>query len=287
MKFCVIDIGSNSVRLMFSENGKTIYKKVKMTRLAENLGKERFLCAEAIKRTSNAVYEFYLNAKEEKPDKIYIFATAAVRNSKNGKDFCLEVKKLTGLEVDVVSGEIEAMLGIKGALRGKKAGIIDIGGASTEVAYVSDFNPYSKSFNVGAGTLTEKMKEKDVNIILDEIFSSLPNNLEKDFYGIGGTATSIVATLLELEVYNPNIVDGYKLKREEVASFKEKLKKMKVEEIALLKGLQKGRERVIFAGVCILNYLMEKLSLSYITVSERDNLEGYLEYLRSEDEKKI
>ncbi len=287
MKFCVIDIGSNSVRLMLSINGETVYKKVKMTRLAENFGKERFLCSEAIKRTVNAVYELYLNAVEEKPDNIYVFATAAVRNSKHGKDFCFEVKKLTGLEVDVVSGEVEAMLGIKGALRGKKAGIIDIGGASTEVAYVSHFNPYSKSFNIGAGTLTEKMKEKDVNILLVEIFSSLPSDLEKDFYAIGGTATSIVATLLELEVYNPKIVDGYKLKREEVLSFKEKLSKMKVEEIALLKGLQKGRERVIYAGVCILDYLMEKLSLTHITVSERDNLEGYLAYIRRENEKKI
>ena len=287
MKICVIDIGSNSVRLMLSENGKTIYKKVKMTRLAENLGKERFLCSEAVKRTSNAVYEFYLNAKEEKSNEIYIFATAAVRNSKNGKDFCFEVKKLTGLDVDVVSGEVEAMLGIKGALGGKKAGIIDIGGASTEVAYVSDFNPYSKSFNIGAGTLTEKMKGNNVEVILDDIFSSLPKDLEKDFYIIGGTATSIVATLLELEVYAPSIVHGYKLKREEVKYFKEKLSTMKVEEIALLKGLQKGRERVIYAGVCILNYLMEKLSLPYITVSESDNLEGYLEYIRSENEEKI
>ena len=287
MKFCVIDIGSNSVRLMLSNGKETVYKKVKMTRLAENLGKERFLCSEAIKRTSNAVYEFYLNAKEENPDEIYIFATAAVRNSINGKDFCSEVKKLTGLDVDVVSGEVEAMLGIKGALRGKKAGIIDIGGASTEVAYVSDFNPYSNSFNIGAGTLTDKMKEKDVDIILDEVFSSSLADLGKEFYCIGGTATSVVATLLELEVYNPKMVDGYKLKREEVAFFKDKLSKMKVEEIALLKGLQKGRERVIYAGVCILNYLMEKLSLPFITVSESDNLEGYLEYIRSENEKKI
>ena len=74
MKYCVIDIGSNSVRLMLNENGVTVYKKVKMTRLAENLGKERFLCSEAISRTLNAIKEFYFDAKNENPLKIYIFA---------------------------------------------------------------------------------------------------------------------------------------------------------------------------------------------------------------------
>ena len=281
MKFCVIDIGTNSVRLMLSNEGRTIYKKVKMTRLAENLGKERFLCPEAIERTANAVYEFYLMAKEENPENIYIFATAAVRNSLNGKDFCSKVYELTKIQVDVVSGEVEATLGVNGALRGKNGGIIDIGGASTEVAYVSDFCPYSKSFNVGAGTLTDKMKERCEKEILDEVFSTLPSSLDKDFYAIGGTATSVVATLLSLEPYNPSVVDGYKLKMEEVVSLKNKLSTMSVDEIAMLKGLQKGRERVFFAGVCILYYVMNRLSLEYVVVSESDNLEGYLEYVRS------
>ncbi len=279
MKICVIDIGSNSVRLMLSEDGRTIYKKVKMTRLAENLGKERFLCPKSVERTIFAIHEFYLQAKAENPDKIYAFATAAVREANNKEEFLCKVKEKVGLFVDVVSGEVEASLGVNGALKGGEGGIIDIGGASTEVAYVSPITPYSKSYKIGAGTLTERRKNGDVKEILADIFSDLPKNLGKDFYGIGGTATSVAAMLLQLKDYDPNLVDGYVIEREKLTALRDKLSRLSVEEIAMIDGLQKGRESVIFAGVSILSYLMDKLSLERITVSESDNLEGYLEYV--------
>ena len=77
MKYCVIDVGSNSVRLALIVNENTEYKKVKITRLAQNLGEGRFLCKEAIERTINAVYEFVQHAKKEEPKKIFIFALFA------------------------------------------------------------------------------------------------------------------------------------------------------------------------------------------------------------------
>ena len=284
MKYCVIDIGSNSVRLMLNENGVTVYKKVKMTRLAENLGKERFLCSEAINRTVNAVKEFYFEAKKENPLKIYIFATAAVRQAKNGSEFCQIIRRETGLCVDVVSGEIEAKLGVMGALKGENGGLIDIGGASTEVAIIEADKRFSKSYKIGAGTLTERLMSENLNKVLDEIFYDLPSDLNNKFTAIGGTATSVSAMMQELEIYNPKLVDGFFIKKENLLSLKEKLSSLSVNEIAKLKGLQKGRERVIYAGVCILFYLMDKLNLSGVFVSESDNLEGYLQYIRGENE---
>ncbi len=284
MKFCVIDVGSNSVRLMLSEGNKTIYKKVKITRLAENLGKERFLCSKAVDRTISVIKELYYEAVEEKPENIYIFATAAVRQAKNNLEFCDLVKKETGLTVDVVSGEIEAMLGVKGALRGNFGGLIDIGGASTEVALISANRRYFKSFPIGAGTLTDKMKDIDANVVLEEVFFDLPLDLGNAFYGIGGTVTSVSAIIQELSVYNADLVDGYFIDKNKLFLLKEKLSKMTVDEISLMKGVQKGREGVIYAGVCILIYLIDKLNLSGITVSESDNLEGYLQYIRGENE---
>ncbi len=284
MKYCVIDIGSNSVRLMLNENGVTVYKKVKMTRLAENLGKERFLCSEAISRTVNAIKEFYFDAKNENPLKIYIFATAAVRQAKNGSEFCQMIWRETGFVVDVVSGEIEAKLGVMGALKGEYGGLIDIGGASTEVALIEVGKRFSKSYKIGAGTLTERLKSENLNDVLDEVFYDLPSDLNDKFTAIGGTATSVSAMMQELEIYNPKLVDGFFIKKENLLSLKEKLSSLSVNEIAKLKGLQKGRESVIYAGVSILFYLMDKLNLSGVFVSESDNLEGYLQYKRGENE---
>ena len=87
MLYAVIDIGSNSARLMMHDGRKTLYKRVKITRLAENMGEQKVLANSAIDRTVCAVQDFVKHAREQKVDVIYIFATASLRNSKNGQNY--------------------------------------------------------------------------------------------------------------------------------------------------------------------------------------------------------
>ena len=135
MIYGVIDVGSNSVRLMMSDGTQTLYKKVKTTKLAEGMT-NGYLAEDAINRTANAVLDFVNFASEQSAEKIFIFATAAVRTAVNSKKFTDLVYDSCGLFVDVVSGQKEAELGLIGALNGKDGGIIDVGGASSEVAVV-------------------------------------------------------------------------------------------------------------------------------------------------------
>ena len=280
MKYCVIDVGSNSVRLALIVNENTEYKKVKITRLAQNLGEGRFLCKEAIERTINAVYEFVQLAKKEEPKKIFIFATASVRLAKNGAEFCRLVQERCGIEVDVVSGDLEAIIGARGALgRFKQGALIDIGGASTEIVVLDCDKVYKNSFPIGAVTLTERLKSRGLIDILEEEFSCLPEINEKRFFVVGGTATSVVSMILALKNYDSKLVHGYRLSVGQVEKLKNELEGKTIEEISMMDGLQQGREGVIYAGVCLLLYLLKRLKLEEIMVSERDNLEGYLEYI--------
>ena len=280
MKYCVIDVGSNSVRLALIVNQNTEYKKVKITRLAQNLGEGRFLCKEAIDRTLEAVCEFVKIAKREEPEQIFIFATASVRLAKNGAEFCKLVQDCCGIKVDVVSGDLEAMIGARGALGAHESGaLIDIGGASTEIVVLDGDSVYKNSFPIGAVTLTERLKNRSLFDILDEEFASLPKITEKNFFAVGGTATSVVAMILSLKNYDSKLVHGYRLKLEQVFRLKTELEGKTIEEISKMDGLQKGREGTIYAGVCLLLYLFKRLKIEEIRVSERDNLEGYLEYI--------
>ena len=124
MKVCVIDVGSNSVRIMFSENGLTIKKNNIVTRLGKGVNDYPFLLTSSMQKTVDAIKLFHAQAKEYGAEKVYIFATAAVRSAKNKQEFIDFVKKETGLTVDVISGEQEAKLGLLGALNGKMVALL-------------------------------------------------------------------------------------------------------------------------------------------------------------------
>ena len=127
-KFAVIDIGSNSVRLMFVADGKVLYKTLQTTRLGAGLEQNNRLQETAIARSASAVAEFYARAKTEGAEQVLAFATAAVRKAENGAQFIQAVRALCGLQVQVISGETEAEIGILGALGNADGAVIDVGG---------------------------------------------------------------------------------------------------------------------------------------------------------------
>ena len=281
MKISAIDVGSNSVRLMVMADGKTLYKQLDTTRLAEGLAGSGVLKPEAIERTARAVQIFAAAAELNGAGTPHVFATAAVRSSKNGADFVARVKALTGIDVDVLSGEEEAACGILGALRGRDGGIIDLGGASTEITLQQGGKTlYSKSVNIGTVRLFD-MAGQDRSALQAAIDNSLNGygalSLDgKDIYGIGGTATSLAALYHELEKYDPKVVEGTVLTREWLCAEAEKLLSLTVEERKALRGMEPRRADVI-AGGCLLMYsILNRFNADRITVSESDNLEGYV-----------
>ena len=279
MKYGVIDIGSNSVRLMISDGKNNVKKYVKSTRLAEGMGTANLLNKNSVERTVSAVSFFVDKAREEKVNDVFIFATAAVRNATNKSVFTDMVYQKTNIRVDVVSGEQEAFLGRIGALGLKDGGIIDVGGASTEIGVVvSGDCVYSKSINIGAVKVTDQcgqdmcLAQKFIRERINE-FGAVPL---QNFSGIGGTATSVGAMVLELEPYDPQIIDGYVLKIEDLEIIVDKLYSLSIEERQKLKGLQPDRAKVIANGSLILLELFKHIGINEIKISERDNLEGYL-----------
>ena len=80
----VIDIGSNSVRLMLWADGKVLYKTLKTTRLGEGTAFSPCLKEDAIERTASAVAEFCMQARKDGAKNIFAYATEAVRSAENG-----------------------------------------------------------------------------------------------------------------------------------------------------------------------------------------------------------
>ncbi len=279
MKYAVIDVGSNSVRLMVSVDGKTIFKRVIITKLAEGLSALGNLSPKAMLRTADAVKSLCDIASKENVDKTFIFATAAVRQAQNSTVFTDKIKDMCNISVDVVSGEVEALLGAVGAIKNGNGVVIDVGGASSEIVRLNDSKlNYAKSIDVGCVRLSEMFNDDIAKI---EEYLSVKLAEYGDFraskvYSIGGTVTSIVAIILGLSEYDSKKVDGYFVSKAQLKELSVKLLKTPVSERIKIKGLQSGREQVIASGAYLLYSIIDYVGADGFTVSESDNLEGYL-----------
>ncbi len=277
-KYAVIDIGSNSVRLMCVANGKVLYKRLNTTRLGEGLAQSTMLNAAAIERSAQAVATFYSQAIDEGAECVLAFATAAVRTAENGAVFVSRVRELCGLEVEVVSGETEAEIGILGALGNADGAVVDIGGASTEIVVKQNGAfIYKNSINIGVVRLRDQcglQKEKLFQVSREAVkqFGLVP---KATAYAIGGSATAIAAYCLELKEYDAQKVTGAKISKEQMQATADKLLSLTPEQIYSSSCMPKGRADVIAGGAVLFSVIMEALDISELIVSDRDNLEGY------------
>lgn len=278
MKIALIDVGSNSVRLALMADGKTLYKTLATTRLGEGLSFSGKMLPEAIERTASAVSAFKARAVNDGADRLYVFATAAVRSASNKSDFLSRVEK-DGISVDVISGEQEAEIGLLGALKGGDGGIIDVGGASTEVSIKSGGKLlYSKSVNIGTVRLFDlagRDRGKLEKVIAEklETYGDFDASKHKMFT-IGGTASRLASVIHGLREYRPEITDGTQVTVSELEEYADKLLTMPVEEIRATTICTNSAD--IVGGGCLLMYsVMKHFNIEKITVSESDNLEGY------------
>ena len=254
--FAVIDIGSNSVRLMRVADGKVFYKTLQTTRLGEGLAASPYLKEEAIERTATAVADFYHRARTEGVEAVYAFATAAVRTAENRQVFLERVKDKCGLTVEVVSGEEEAELGILGAIGNADKKSVDIG-----VVRLKDM----------CGRDPKKIFRCAIEAA--EKFGEVPNGVP--MYAIGGTATTLGALKKGLIKYDSALVTGTLLDKKGLKAAADSLLSMPVEEIAKMPCVEEKRADVIGGGATLLFVLADKLAFSRLIVSDRDNLEGY------------
>ena len=282
-KAAVIDIGSNSVRLMLWADGKVLYKQLSTTRLGEGTAFSLCLKEEAIERTARAVSAFAERAKQEGAEDVFAYATEAVRSAENKEVFLARVRQLSGLKVEVLSGETEAKLGLFGALgEHGDGGMIDVGGASTEVSFRKSGDlVFSVSIPLGAVRLYDlchdsiKCLRNSVSPHLEKL-SDAPKGLP--VYGVGGTATTLAAVYLKLERYSSSAVQGCRIKESELGPLTAQLLSLSAEERKQLPGMDARRADIIGGGAFLLTSVLKTLGADELIVSDSDNLEGYLAY---------
>lgn len=296
MKYSVIDIGSNSVRHLKAEienNAIEGEKSLIVTRLGEGVDTTKKLTDRAIRDTVEAIKTFKREAEEIGAEDIFLMATSAVRDSTNKETLLERVHAETGLTIEVLSGEEEAIVGCIGVEIGLMSPeailIIDIGGGSTEFIVFDGEIRHASSANVGAVRMTGKhiftdpvsQSEKaaikeDIRTIIRPHIKEVMKHSFVEVIGIGGTATTFGAIDLKMESYDRHKIHNHIVTKECVHTINEKFQNTVLDERKRIPGLAPKRADVIIAGGLILEIILEEVSRETFRVSDFDNLEGYL-----------
>lgn len=297
-KYACIDIGTNSIRLLIAEveNGVLLSrkKKLKMTRLGHGVSESKMLDPHRMIDSLNAVDVFHHEAITDGAEDVFIYATSAVRDAYNGIDFRQMVFNKTEIEFDIISGNQEAKLGFYGAksgcnVRGNHL-VIDIGGGSTEYIYGSDQGMVDAiSIDIGGVRLlgnyvhSDPVSEEDLSAVRERILSQLKTVKilfgeypVSDMVGIGGTVTAFSSIFQKLENYSPERIHGSVITLDQVMKINRDLQSRTLEQRRQIVGLEASRADIIVCGGLILEHSMQSFGMDSITISDYDNLEGYL-----------
>ena len=281
-RYAVIDIGSNSVRLMLYEE-KTLEKHIETTRLSEGLFHTQRLAEDAMQRTLLAVARFYEQARQQ-TEHIFLFATEAVRSARNGQDFVQRVQAL-GLPLEVLTGEQEALAGFYGSLLTVKNtpdtryAVIDIGGASTEITVGTQAGiTASSSQPMGVVRLLDACGDDIARMdeTVDVLLSRYPREAADVAVGIGGTATTLGAIYLQMSDYDPQRINGCVVSQADIYRIAMHLLPLSVKQRKAIPGVPEKRADVIAGGAYWLYKIMHYFQFPSITLSDTDNQEGFL-----------
>lgn len=176
-KIAAIDIGSNAVRMLICyiipSGKKYIFQKNSYLRLPIRLGEDSFkdgiISKSKIHKLSDAILSFKYIMNVHDVEYYQIYATSALRESKNSEEVILEIKKTTGLKINLISGLKEAKIISKGnsleKLQFNRSFLyVDVGGGSTEYSILRrGEEKKSKSFKIGTVRLLN-------NLVDDKLF---------------------------------------------------------------------------------------------------------------------
>lgn len=310
MRISVIDLGTNTFNLLIVETGEGRYFKILYNnKLPVKLGRggidKKEIRSDAISRGLNAIEKHLLTIKEYKADKIYAFATSAIRSARNGEQFVDLIRERFNMNVEVISGDKEAEIiyyGVRQAVQldMNPVLIMDIGGGSNEFIIANRETIFwKKSYPLGIARLLEKFKPSDpitieeiefISNYLEEKLVDLFDEIKKyridTLIGASGSFETMAAMIrsddshfksetgMFPEMYDIDLADFENLYQMLINSTLKERKQMK--------GLETMRLEMIVLATLLVKFILQKLKLKHLILSNYALKEGIIYQLVKE-----
>ncbi len=301
-KIAILDLGTNTFNLLVAEFDKSkefriLHNSKCSVKLGEGGLSKKIITKEAFERGINVIEILLTQSSVFSPDKIFAFATSAVRSTQNGKEFAETIKQRFNIDIEIIDGEREAELIYKGVreaipLNNHTSLIMDIGGGSTEFILANSEQIFWKhSFNLGAARILEKFNPSDpillneINAIsnylkseLNPLFAALEKHPATELIGSSGSFDSL-AEIIAHKFYTPDILNDtthYTFNLEDFYHIHDILINSTKVERMYMKGLVKMRVDMIVISSIFIQFILQECNLNKMRLSTYSLKEGVL-----------
>ena len=260
----IIDVGSNTVRLDVSRDGKSLYRERVMLRLGDSIERDGAISPDKLEEAAQIVQRFVLDARRHGAEPVEVLVTSPGRQAANSEQLLGRLAAIAGAPIRLLSADDEGRLAFAGAVAATRRGhdgliaVGDVGGGSLQVSVGTrrDGVAWVRSVDMGSMRLTSRLLEGDppgdaaigrardeMNRLLEGFAPPLPETA----LVVGGSARALRAIV------------GSTLGPDELEEAIAILARRPAQEVATLYDVHLERVQTLAAGAVILRSLQERL----------------------------
>ncbi|PDT73284.1 exopolyphosphatase [Bradyrhizobium sp. C9] len=286
----VIDIGSNSVRLVVYEAMArsliTIFNEKALCGLGREVQSTGLLATDAVNKALTALRRFRALCKIQQVGRVYAIATAACRDAKNGPDFIAQAERICGAKIEILTGPREAKLSALGVVSGvhNPNGIVgDLGGGSLELIDVKG-NRVRSGVTLPLGSLalqdlSNKSLKRAERIVKNELLgvAQLKTGRGRTFYAVGGTWRALARIHIIQSGYPLKVMHGYSIPAADALDFAQRLRRLAATNmLANIESVADARRPLLAYAALVLEYIIRAAQPKTIVFSTFGVREGLL-----------
>ncbi|MFD2236047.1 Ppx/GppA phosphatase family protein [Aureimonas populi] len=294
----VVDIGSNSVRLVIYEGNarapSILFNEKVLSGLGKGLAQTGRLNDKAVASAVEALTRFAALARHSGVEELYPIATAAAREAQNGPDFIEAAQAAIGRPIVILSGPDEARFAAEGVVAGFHApdGIAgDLGGGSLELVSI-DRGEIGQGITMPLGGLRlQDLSGSDTTrarTIADRHMAAVSfaaSGKGRPFFAVGGTWRNLAKLHIEQSGYPLHVMHGYRLKPDDIADFLDRVAREDADKLPGIRAVSRSRRPLLAYGAVALQSVIAHLAPSEVLMSAYGVREGYLHARLPEAEK--
>ena len=294
----VVDIGSNSVRLVVyeghSRSPTILFNEKVLCGLGKGIALTGKMDEDSVARALAALHRFKALSDQARASTIYVLATAAAREASNGPEFIHQAETILQRKIRVLSGEEEARFSAFGIISGffSPDGIAgDLGGGSLELIDIKG-KEFGKGITLPLGGL--RLSEyANGSLARARSFARkhvktaklLAKGEGRTFYAVGGTWRNIAKLHMEIRKYPLHMMQGYEVPLDEMTRFLDQIAEAKESKEPALLAISKHRRSLLPFGAIAMREVLTAMKPSIVSFSAQGVREGYLYSLLTEGER--